>query len=513
MSSRAVCGADESSFAARWIFRALLLALLLPVSGLFSGCQKKQTETPDLIVLQTGRLRGNIYPLSLQDIAPLQYYPLLAGYIRAVRAEADSVGAEVLLLDLGDSLDGSFASLSTQSQNVVRFFNILEYDAILLGNLDNDVSPGVLEKINATKLSPFLGPDGRPAMAGTSVAAILPPDENRSTPVYVISNFYGDTDFDEFPDRFPSAFGSWPEGVLPDRDPAAALAALGERPPGALTLFAWMKFEDPKSPPEEFLSSLREAGVDAVVAHRVYGSAEIDRWAESGPVDWNPPVSQNILRQNAGFSIARMDLKKQAGGWKVLQQQIIPMIANNAQPDESLIASEEAFADQIRRADRVLGELAAPWEAADILQSFLVALTEIPRADVVVYSPQSVRADFPAGTLTSSRLFGALPWNTPVVSFELPAALLPDLMERNSGWSWWGKNGGGEIPTDESVTIVTSRFFATILRRQSGLLPPPAVAEVAPSEFEFFQDFLKDHEIKSPPERPSTWSDLLGESR
>lgn len=491
----------------------LVVCGTLLLSLLFTGCEKKKVETPDLIVLQTGRLRGNIYPLSLQEIAPLQYYPLLAGYIRAVREEAAENGAEVLLIDLGDSLDGSFASLATNSGNVVRFFNSLGYDAILLGNLDNAISPAVLDGVQALKLSPFLGADGAPAMPGAPVAAVIPPDDKRSTPVYLVSNFYGDTDPEKNPERFPSAFGTWEEGVIPDRNPVAALEALGERPPGALTLFAWMKFENPEAAPEEFLSTLRQAGVDAIVAHRVYGSAELDSWAEKGGVDWKPPVSQNILRQNGGFSIARMDLKREGNDWRVLNQQIIPMIANNAAPDQEVITTEEAFAPQIQEADRRIGELPAPWENRDILQSVLAALSTVPSADVVLYSPQSIRTDLQAGPLTSSRLFGALPWNTPIVTFEIPAALLPKLVARNRGWAWWKKEQASSLPADETLTIATSRFFATILRRQTGLVPSPGIVEVAPSEFAFYQDFLGLQDLSSPPQMPDGWSILNGEKK
>jgi len=190
-----------------------------------------------------------------------------------------------------------------------------------------------------------------------------------------------------------------------------------------------------------------------------------------------------------------------------------PMIANNAQPDDSVIAAEEAFAGEIRQADGVLGELSTPWSTDDIIQSALAAFSRVPSADVVIYSPQSVRADWPAGQLTSSRIFGALPWNAPVVSFQLPEALLPEMVGLNRGWRWWKKARGESMPSDETLTVVTSRFFATILRRQSGLIPPPALTQVAPSEFQFFQNFLKNHDLKSPPERPDDWSELSGEAK
>lgn len=130
----------------------LLFALALAV---LAGCSPSGDEVADVTILHSGRMRGNVYPLSLQSIAPLQHYPYLSGYVRQVREEAALNGTKVFLIDLGDSLDGSFAAHVTQSENMVTFFNQTGYDAIVLSNLDHAVQPETLARLKAKVLDPL----------------------------------------------------------------------------------------------------------------------------------------------------------------------------------------------------------------------------------------------------------------------------------------------------------------------------------------------------------------------
>jgi hypothetical protein len=251
---------DPTRKNALWV---CLVALLLTFSG---GCDSPKTENAEVIVLQTGRLRGNIYPLSLQHLAPLQHYQYLAGYVDQVRREAAEIGAEVLLIDLGDSLEGSFATYVTDSANVTEFFQLVGYDAVVLGNLDSDLSPEVLAALPPLRLNPFIGPKGQETYPGTSAAGILPINQKRRIPIYFLANFYGDTAVEEFPDRFPTSFGQVSSGAQPVRSYRSLLESWAGRPANALTLFAWLKFEAPPEPPEAFLANLRAMEVDARAA-------------------------------------------------------------------------------------------------------------------------------------------------------------------------------------------------------------------------------------------------------
>jgi hypothetical protein len=467
---------------------ACLPVVCLLLLGALTSCSKPKADAPDVIVLQTGRIRGNVYPLALQNIAPLQHYPYLAGYVKAVREEAAKTGAKVVLVDLGDSLGGSFASHATGYGNMVAFFNETGYDFVVLGNLDNNVPAEVVAKLKAKTLCPFAAPDGRPATAGTQFAARAELD---GLPVEVLANFYGDMPREKFPERFPTWFGSTPGAVSPVRDYAPIVRQLGPRPPGALTLLTWMKFESPKNPPAGFLSQLDRLGVDAILAHRIYSGRERDAWSAETFYPWKPPVSENILRDNGGFTLARLDLKRDGGSWRVLRQQVLPMTANTAPADAAIVKSLARFAQPIRDADRPLGELPEAVSEDRILLADLAALAQMPGTQIAAYSRESIREEWPAGTLTASRVFNSLPWTTPLVQLTLTPGQLTRLGQFN-GMVFLAKT---DAPTGQPVTVTTSKFFASLLAQAEGL-PPESMRPVGSgSEFDDFVAFLS----KAPP--------------
>jgi len=498
----------------RLLLRILILCLPLPLL-LFAGCEQGKEEQADLIILHSGRIRGNVYPLELQDIAPLQHYQFLAGYVEKVRQEAETSGAEVLLLDLGDSLQGSFASYVTDSGNVVDFFNHLAYDAVLLGNLDNQVGRDTLQDLKPIILSPFTDSEGRPVFPDVWAGGKIRGASGDVPPVYLLANFYGNTEREEFPDRFPTAFGPLLDGTTPVRDHDAILDSLGELPPDSLLLFAWLKFEAPENPPRQFLASLRELGVNAILAQRVYGSSQRDVWSSAALPGWDPPVSQNILRNNGGFTLARMDLKRDGNEWKVLRQELVPMTANSAPANEKILQVINQFAEKIRRADRVVAELPSEMSEGEILISYLRAQTSLPDADVILYSPQSIRSSWPAGPLSVSRVFNSLPWTTPVVRVSVNRKQLNRLLKENTGWVFWARDevvDSTAAPSKE-IQLVASRFFASILLRQLALPSAGMIEEVVPSEFDFYLNFLEQDPSTLTPELPDGWQLLSPPSK
>ncbi len=458
---------------------------LLAAALLFPACSPPAAPEPDVIVLHSGRLRGNVYPLSLRGISPLQHYQYLAGNIRQVRETAKKSGARVFVVDLGDSLGGSFASHVTGSQNMVTFFNETGYDAVMLSNLDGEVPAEALGALRAKILNPFVGPDGLPAAENSQPGARWDLD---GVPVYLLANFYGDADPAALPGRFPEQFGRLTEGVRPVRDYTAVLKALGERPAGALVLFGWMKFEPTATTPEAFLTSLRDNRVDAILAHRIYGSNEREAWQASGFVDWRPPVSLNILRNNGGFVLARMDLARDGAGWKVLSHELVPMTANSATADSKVVAAVETFAPAIQAADAPVAKLPEPLDAAGILSIYLRALSTVPGTTAVAYSADSIRSDWPAGELRASTVFNSLPWTSGLVQITIERTKLADFPAVARLQVLVSPEAG-----DGPVVVTTSRFFASLLERQIGLPRDSFKAVPQSSEFDFFTAYLKSH--------------------
>jgi hypothetical protein len=477
------------------------LPIVLLVTLALVGCpQPKEEPRPDVILLHSGRIRGNVFPLTLQNISPLQHYQYLAGYVKAVRAEAAKSGARVVLVDLGDSLSGSFASHVTDSMNMVTFFNEAGYDAVMLSNLDADVPAGSIAKIRAKVLNPFVGPDGNSTVPGTAAGVRI---DIGGLPVDLLANFYGDTSPQSNPGRFPARFGDVAGGVRPVRDYGPVVAALGPRPKDGLTLFEWMKFDPADHPPAAFLETLRKAGVDAILAHRIYGTNQREAWQSSGFVDWSPPVSFNILRNNGGFVLARMDLARDGNGWKVLRHELLPMTANKALPDAGVVKAIESYSAPITASDTMLFRLADPVDQERILDIYMAAVAGIDGTQAVAYSPDSIRSDWPAGDLRASGVFNSLPWTSGLVQIPLDAAQvrqLPSLAGLRV-----------LIPADLTtgpVTVTTSRFFATLIQGKLGLPDDTFVPLPQSSEFDFFTSYLKSQAAVPSGEFPPGWEML-----
>lgn len=456
-----------------------------------TGCEKQAVESADVIVLHTGRLRGNVYPTELQSLAPLQHYQFLAGYVKMVREEAKASGAKVLLVDLGDSLQGSFASYATDSGNMIALFNALEYDAIALSNLDNAVQPEMLSKLTAVVLNPFAGAAGEPATKGTKFGTKL---DKGGLGVFLMANFYGDTSSEAHPDRFPTWFGSTPSDVIPFRDYPGLARTLGPKAPGDLSLLTWMKFESPTDPPAKFLEEIQGAGVDAMLAHRIYGRSQKDIWSESGFVDWTPPVSLNILRNNGGFALARIDLKKDGAAWKVLKHEILPMTANTAAADPAILKQVGAFAQTIESADTLIAELPAAFDQARILETYMNALEKIPDTMGVLYSGQSIRSDWSAGDLRASRVFNSLPWTTGIVQLTMTRDQIAQAEKEIGLVSRISPNA-----REGAINITTSDFFGSVIASQLGLDLEQLRPTAETSEFGYFISVLKNSpEILNP---------------
>jgi len=473
-------------------FSILLLVFLV-------GCEKADPDGTDLIVLQTGRLRGNVYPLSLQKISPLQHYQYIAGYVADVREEAREKGAGVLLVDLGDSLSGSFASEATGGENMVTFFNALEYDALVLGNLDNNVTPGTLAQLEATILTPFVRDDGEPPLPGLKRGAMF---EKEGSTIFLLPNFFGDVSPSGNPTRFPAWFGPGNQPVEPIRDYTEIKESFGRLPGDALGLFSWMKFESPNRPPEEFLKELRALGIDLILAHRIYSGNARDVWADAPPEGWDPPVSENILRNNGGFTLARTDLQLTPQGWIIKDRKLLPMTANTAKSSAEIVTSIAQFANDIETRDYPVLDLAMPASEPQILEWMLAALSSLPDTQAAVYSIDSVRAPWPDGEVRASQVFNSIPWTSPLARVRLPRDQLAALREIPNLEVVHDESSD---PASDEIGLTTSKFFAILIRDRLQLEPDRITDIPGSNEFQYFTEFLREKENVEAIRLPDGW--------
>ena len=459
-----------------------LLCLILTVCW-FAGCSPQKEES--IIILQTGRQLGNVYPVELRSIAPLQNYPYLSAYVAGVRRQAAVEGKQVLLIDSGDSLAGSFAALATQHRNMVTLFNELSYDAIFLGNLDANMDEASLHQLKAPVLCPFVNEVGQPAMPGTKPGVCL---HKGGIDVILLANFYGDLARHSAPERFPMWFGPSRGHVEPLRDYAAVLEGLKNGCKNPLVLFHWMKFEPSEKPPAAFVGSLQKLGVDAVLAHRIYNSARAEKWDAGDYHDWNLPVSANILRQNLGFTVARMELKKSGRRWiSANPPEIVHMRSNTAESDPAIIGKINAYAAEIRQANEPVTKLDHSLSQKEVLRLFMESISRTTPCDMVFYSASSIRSEVVAGPLTAAPLFNALPWTVCIVSARLTQEQAGKVAQL-PGFATLMRD-----PLPAGPVLVTSDYFARVLQEQTGLTPSQFHPVGNVSEFESFKEYVKKH--------------------
>jgi len=253
-------------------------------------------------------------------------------------------------------------------------------------------------------------------------------------------------------------------------------------------MLGWLKFEPTATAPSAFLTVLQNAGVDVIAAHRIYGSGQKDVWSQESPVDWSIPVSLNLLRDNRGFGVARLDLKRDGKGWRVLNYKLIAMTANAAKADPEVMAAIQPFAQEIQNADEIVTELAIDASEEEILKRMLTAFASESGADAALYSSSSIRTGWPRGKLRASRVYDALPWPNRIVKVSLSPEQFQRVIEEKK---FAILRKAGTPAATGPVQVVTSEFFARLLSEQLKL-PADAMTPLSDAiEFQYFIERLK----------------------
>ncbi len=482
-----------------WFFTVFLLTVLAGSPS----CTRKTPQAPDLIVLHTARLRGNIVPDGLRNNGAIQYYPYIAGYVKRVREEAAKTGTQVLLVDLGDSLSGSFAASVTESKNVTSFFNELHYDAVMLSNLDANLTPEVLKPLRMPVLCPFLDPQGMTALPGTVTMASL-----RKGPleVQLLANYNEDEPVKGNEASFPTYFGQV-EQTQPLRDYPAMMSKLSKKTEDTFRLLLSMKFLQMNGKPPTFLQTLQTWSVDAVLGHMPYPG----RWlASSKNPGWQPPVSLSVLRDNRGLSLSRADYKRVYGKWVMVSQSNLNMVANTAPADPEIEKKLAPYKDLIEKADKPVVTINKDMEESEVLSLYMEALASVPGTQVAICgnANNSVRAAWRKGNVSYSDIYNSLPWENKVAQFDLTRADYDSLFKNGEIFSRYDVLVSDTAKTGDTITVTTTNYLAREMTRALGWQKAPLIRSTDPRpEYQFFADYLiKKYDPSTDQSRLSGWT-------
>lgn len=133
---------------------SILISLLLFLPAL----AKELDNTHRLAVFFTNDLHGGIVPQKAEFLNP-EFPPMLGGgpsaaaIINNVRKKAKTEGFSTLLIDAGDTFQGTLVGTLSKGKAIIEYMNMMEYDAVVPGNHDFDQGKDNL--IELIKLSNF----------------------------------------------------------------------------------------------------------------------------------------------------------------------------------------------------------------------------------------------------------------------------------------------------------------------------------------------------------------------
>jgi len=134
----------------------LPLMILLVLMAVVWSAQAGDADTDDgilrLHLLWTNDMHGHIAPEPAKFMNP-DFPPPLGGgasaatYIKEVREKAAAAGEEVLLVDVGDTFQGTPIGNKTKGEAVIRYYNAIGYEFVIPGNHDFDMGRENTERL------------------------------------------------------------------------------------------------------------------------------------------------------------------------------------------------------------------------------------------------------------------------------------------------------------------------------------------------------------------------------
>ncbi len=417
------------------------LIALVGCVAMLSGCGRR-SESVSLILLQTGCLHGNIYPVSLSHAAPRQSYQYISAYVNSVREEAAKTGAEVVLFDSGNSLGGSFVSKSLDSENVATFFDKVGYDAIILGNQDIQLPMKSLS-VRIPMLNPFRSERSEYPLAVRNDSIVL---KKGRVEVRLYAVFCPDES-----SGWPSTPAGLPCGVRAGDLPVVDRSGHASQ---ALNVCVALNADFFRRP--NLVNFLAHAGADVLL-----GEAAGTRRNANLPPEMSRPdvvIAQNFCCERGEDYVARIDLRQTLKGWKAEQQQLVRMSGKVVHADKGIVEDLLPLSQRLARLNRLVVVLKEPIDHSAIRELVGKALDRIEPGAGWILPKGDQGAIWEAGPLYMSDIFDVIPWDDELVVL---IGMRPDLSELSQ--HYWIRSAG------ESTAIITLRSIALRLTRTQGV--------------------------------------------
>jgi 2',3'-cyclic-nucleotide 2'-phosphodiesterase (5'-nucleotidase family) len=394
------------------------------VPGAAPAPTSDSTET--IVILYTNDLHGAVEPETNGGAGAGESGGLvnLVSLVDELRLEDPE---RTMLVDAGDTLQGTYVSNSSQGQVVVAAMNVAGYDAWALGNHEFDWGQEVLRARVSQARFPALAANlldtssGEP-WDGVQPYVIVPVGQAK---VAVLGLTYPDTPGINRPENVAGlTFQAAEEAVrryLPELESAADL----------IVVLSHLGYEGDRA-----LASAVD-GIDLIVGGHTHTFLE-------------PPamVNEKIITQagTKGRVVGRLELTVdlETGAVKDYDREsvLIPVTDDVAVVNEEVQALVDAALEAARETmDQPIGEVARtlqPRRSGEFALGNLVVdamlaswMGEGHSADIAMHNNGGIRADLPKGPITFGQLYAVLPFDNQLVALDLTGEQILRILEHS----------------------------------------------------------------------------------
>jgi len=350
-----------------------------------------------------------------------------------------------ILLDSGDTFQGTPEGTLTKGRATVTMMNLLGYSAATVGNHDYDYTEASLRDMVKASKFPWLGANiyvketGKPAdylkpytiveRAGKRIAVLGIAGEHTVT-----STLPSNVKHLEFRDEAGEA-ARWTRELREKEKPDAVVIlahnGLGGNLMGKSDLTYWVPSAAQAS--SGTLAIARASGADVVIGGHIHAGLQ---------EGYRDPVSGALLAESYfGLThVSKIDLEfdDKTGKLKATSARLVPLWTDQTGEDQAVIKELKVFSDQVER------EMGSPvgWSAFDLGKSgagldspignwFADAMRRQSGSDVAFQNTAGIRAELKAGTVTVRDIFQVMPFENTLVKLTLTGEQLRRLMADN----------------------------------------------------------------------------------
>ncbi len=451
-------------------FQSILLILVLAVGiaiPAVGGNQEADDGIMRLHLLWTNDVHGHIVPEPARFMNP-EFPPPLGGgysaarYIQEVRKQALAAGDEFLLMDVGDTFQGTPIGNKTKGEAVIKYFNAMKYQLVVPGNHDFDKGRDNTERLARMSDFPWVSANIIETSTGEIPDWLIPTMmlDYPGLKIGVLGITTPSTAVMSFPENIKGlTFEDMPPVVRKYRDELKAqgadliLLAIHEGLPydpqkGWKRIAGRTETETSAEQQGTFGSNYSHGGMNLMeLVNQVAGiDIAVGGHTHRGYYQpWIDPMHHTMCFEtfgngsSIGHVILKIDRKtKTLIGYETADSRgtLITLFEDEIWPDAKIEKvlkpyRDEAEAEMGRVVGRTAVALGRGGPGANLVGNLVTdAMREYFSADFSFQNLGGLRADIPGGDLTAREIFSVLPFGNELVSVQMDGRMLRRVLER-----------------------------------------------------------------------------------